>query len=121
MLLILDQAANEVHHLGGFEVFGCVDLVVGDECHAAGDQLLLECHHLEQSLRTAQAVALEDVDVRHACVGDGLFEKHTEARTGQVAATDCIIQKDVVLAVQSFPLHLLDVRIRTAEGYSDGF
>ena len=47
VLLILDQTPDQVCHLVGFEFFRCDDLVMGDEGHAAGDQLLLERHHLE--------------------------------------------------------------------------
>ena len=59
MFLIFDEAAEEVGHLVGLDVFGRVDLVVRDERDTAADEPHLQQHHLEQRLRATEAIALE--------------------------------------------------------------
>ena len=59
MFLIFDEAAEEVGHLVGLDVFGRVDLVVGDKRDTAADEPLLQHHHLEQRLRATKAITFE--------------------------------------------------------------
>jgi len=119
VLLILDEAGDQVGHFIGLHVFGREHPVVGDEGHAAQNQIALQHQHLKHILRPPKAITLKDEHMRDRRIGLRIRQELQKSWTGEITARDSIVQVDV-FGMNLLPvLHTRDIRKRAPECDSD--